>query len=86
MAKIHDTWMDNVNCDDNGKGAILYIELDNCTSISMSLDPLAEDPLFSEVMLSRQRHSAQPQTDGDRIHWSNGASITINDIVTMIQA
>jgi len=78
--------MDNVNCDDNGKGAFLYVEFDNNTSISMCLDQLADDPLFSEVMLTKQRHSAQPRTDGDRVYWSNGAALSINDIVTMIQA
>ena len=86
MAKIFDVWMDNVNCDDNGNGAVLYTELDNNASISVILDPLANDPVFSENILSRQKRSAQPHTDGDRIYWSNGASLTLNEIISMITA
>jgi len=78
--------MDNVNCDDNGKGAVLYVELSNFASISMNLDSLAKEPLFSEVLLSGQKYLAQPSTDGDRVFWSNGAELTLNDVTAMILA
>ena len=85
MANIHDAWMDNVSCDNNGYGAVLHVEFDNNISLSMSLDTFAEDPLFSEIILTTQKNRAQPRTDGISLHWSNGANLSIEDIVAMIR-
>jgi len=76
--------MDNAFCDNNGKGAVLNVEFGNGASLSMSLDSLTDDPLFSEIVLTTQRQRAQPRVEGERIFWSNGASLMINDIIKMI--
>jgi hypothetical protein len=48
-----------------------------CGSIAiLELTAKHDDPLFAEI-----KNLSRPKTDGERIYWSNGASLTVEDII-----
>jgi len=59
----------------------IAIELDNGVYINLTLKPKRSDPKFAEIW-----ELSLPKTDGDRVYWSNGASLTMDEIIAMIQA
>jgi len=59
----------------------ITIELDNGVYINLTLEPKRGDPKFAEIWAL-----SLPKTDGDRVYWSNGASLTMDEIIAMIQA
>ena len=68
--KIKEVWLNTGCCDDNGRGAILDIDLSNGQCIMLSLDGKISDPLFAEILLGRCREA--PKTDGGHVYWKNG--------------
>jgi len=57
------------------------IELDNCNVIQLTLKSRRSEPLFAEIISKR----LTPQTDGERIYWQNGASLTLDEITAMLR-
>ena len=82
--KIRDIWLDN-GCSDgaSGKGMAISVELDNGAYFMISLDSKSDEPLFYDVVRGR---CGDPQTDGDRVFWENGASLSVADMMAIIQA
>ena len=39
------------------------------------------DPLFAQL-----KELSLPKTDGDRVYWLNGASLTVDEIMAMLRA
>ena len=86
MAKIEDVWMDNASCNkETGMGITLNVNFDNRASVTVCLDSKINDPLFADVIKNKNKHCSQPQTDGDRVYWSNGASLTVDEVMLMLQ-
>jgi len=80
--KIESIWLDDARCDENGMGIALNVDLDNGASIIVSLDSKVNEPLFCDVVMNRY---GKPETDGERVYWRNGASLSIQDMVAMLQ-
>ncbi|SBW08983.1 hypothetical protein KL86CLO1_12556 [uncultured Eubacteriales bacterium] len=59
----------------------IIIELDNGSAILLELKPKLGDPLFSEIS-----GLAMPRTDGERVYWANGASLTLDEIMEMLES
>lgn len=57
------------------------VELDNHNVIMLNLKSKCGEPLFAEVISER----LTPHTDGGRVYWCNGASLTLEEIVVMLQ-
>ena len=68
-------------CDENGMGMLIFVDFDNDASISFMLDSKASDPLFDTAARGR---AGKPQTDGKRVYWQNGASLTIPDMLSIV--
>ncbi|MEN6312742.1 MAG: hypothetical protein ABFD25_00685 [Clostridiaceae bacterium] len=45
----------------------------------MELTPKLSDPLFAQI-----RELSRPRTDGDRVYWATGASLTLDQILEML--
>ena len=75
--------MDYDTRDENGMGVIAFIDLDNEAGISFLLDSKADDPLFKAIMTGG---AEKPETDGKRIYWQNGASLSIKEIFPILQS
>ncbi len=58
----------------------IAVELDNGTMVIIELTAKHSDPLFAEI-----KNLSRPKTDGERIFWSNGASLTVDDIMKMLE-
>ena len=84
MPKIIDAWVDAASHDKQpGMGIELIVYLDNNGSISVCLDSKADAPLFSEIL--RDSRCTEVKTDGERVCWPNGASLTVDEMVVMLQ-
>lgn len=59
----------------------LAIQLDNGNSLLLNIAPKQNEPLFAEI-----RELALPKTDGSRVYWSNGASMTLDEIIKMVKS
>ena len=59
----------------------IYIEFDNGFEITLTLTPKMFDPAFAEI-----KNLHMPKTDGERVYWTNGASLTVDEIITMLRA
>ena len=84
MSKITEIWMDDACCDERGRGSVLYVHFQNGEGIIVSLDSKANDPLFSDVLSCNCRD--RPQTDGKRVYWNNGASLSISEMFAMLKS
>ena len=67
--------------DYRGKYEEIGIELDNRNVITLTLKSKLNDPLFAEVI----QEQFIPKTDGGRVYWYNGASLTLEEIVDMLR-
>jgi hypothetical protein len=85
-AIIHSVWIDDSGCDTEGVPTYLGVNLMNGHNamLSLSLTPKAADPLIADIIAGRC--NTKPKTDGERVYWENGASLTIDEIITMLQA
>ena len=84
MSKITELWMDDAQCDERGRGIVLYVHFQNGEGIIVSLDTKADEPLFRDVLKSECRD--KPQTDGERVYWENGASLSVEELFAMLQS
>ena len=84
MQKITEIWMDDACCDEFGMGILLYAHFQNGEGIIVSLDSKVNEPLFSDVLNSACRD--RPQTDGERVYWENGASLSVNELFAMLKS
>ena len=82
QVKIDNVWFDDTDCDKDGMGTHLIVNLDNNQSIMVLLDSKKEEPFFSDVIAGR---CGKPETDGERVFWDNGASLTFLDMIAMLQ-
>lgn len=57
----------------------ISVELENGSIILFELTPKLGDPLFAQI-----RELSRPRTDGNRVYWANGASLTLNEILDML--
>ena len=83
MPKIMEIWMDDACCDECGMGIVLYVHFQNGEGIIVSLDSKVDEPLFRDVLNSKCRD--KPQTDGERVYWENGASLSVREMYAMLQ-
>ncbi len=58
----------------------IAVELENGSIAILELAARHGDPLFAEI-----KNLSRPKTDGERIYWSNGASLTVDDIIKMLE-
>jgi len=58
----------------------IAVELENSSIAILELAARHGDPLFAEI-----KNLSRPKTDGERIYWSNGASLTVDDIIKMLE-
>jgi len=83
VLKIKSMWLDDARCDERGNGIVLNVYLNNETTIGFLLDSKASEPLFRDVVLGK---CGEPETDGARVFWSNGASLSIRDMMEIMQS
>jgi len=60
----------------------IFVELTGGITILLSLKPKLQDPKFAQI----KELSLLPKTDGGRVYWENGASLTVKEIMTMQRA
>ena len=84
MQKITEIWTDDACCDERGMGTVLYVHFQNGEGIIVSLDKKADDPLFRDVLGGKC--CDRPQTDGERVYWDNGASLSIGEMFSMLKS
>lgn len=58
----------------------ISIELENGSIVVLELSPKHGNPLFAEI-----KDLSMPKTDGERVYWSNGASLTLDEIMEMLE-
>ncbi len=58
----------------------IAVELENGSIAIIELKARQGNPLFAEI-----RNLSRPKTDGERVYWSNGASLTVEDIINMLE-
>jgi len=77
------TWVniDDATCDDNGNGIVIFADFDNDTGVRFTLDKITDDPLIAAVKLGT---GGKYEAKGSRIAWQNGASITIQEMMTIV--
>lgn len=80
---IDDVWLDEGSCSKNGMGMTLVVYLKNGSTIGLLLDSKANEPLFSDVVMS---WCGKPKTDGECVYWENGASLTLDEMINMLHA
>jgi len=78
---IETAHVDDALCDENGMGIRLFVYFDNGSSISFPLDSKADEPLIQDVM---KTGGGKFNTDGKRIYWQNGASLSIPEMMTVV--
>ena len=84
MPKIMEIWMDDACCDECGMGIVLFVHFQNGEGIFVSLDSKVDEPLFRDVLKSKCRD--RPQTDGERVYWENGASLSVQEMLAMLKS
>lgn len=57
----------------------ILVELDNGAILMLELTPKLHDPLFAEIPTL-----CLPRTDGARVYWSNGASLSLDEIMELL--
>lgn len=58
----------------------IAVELENGSIAIIELTARHSDPLFAEI-----KNLSRPRTDGERVYWPNGASLTVDEIMEMIE-
>ena len=80
--KITSVQVDDALCDESGIGIILFVDFNNGTGISFPLNAKANEPLINNVMKGM---GGQYATDGKRVYWQNGASLSIPEMMSIVQ-
>ncbi len=57
----------------------IIVELDNGAVMMLELASKLHDPLFAEIQTL-----CLPRTDGERVYWSNGASLSLDEILELL--
>jgi hypothetical protein len=57
----------------------IIVELDNGTVLLLELTSKLHEPLFAEIQTLHL-----PRTDGGRVYWSNGASLSLDELMDML--
>lgn len=68
---------------DGLSGVRLDVELDNMQVVMLSLSSQRENPDF--LRLWEEKRLFRPETDGARVFWSGGPSLTLDDIVELVR-
>ena len=79
--KISSVLEDADTCDENGMGMLIFVDFDNDASVSFMLDSKVSEPLFDDAARGK---AGKPQTDGMRVYWQNGASLTIPEMMSIV--
>ncbi len=58
----------------------ISVELDNGIHLGLTLKDKMSDPLFAQI-----KELSLPKTDGNRVYWFNGASLTVDEIMAMLR-
>lgn len=58
----------------------ISVELDNGIHLCLTLKNKMSDPLFKQI-----KELSLPKTDGHRVYWYNGASLTVDEIMAMLR-
>jgi hypothetical protein len=82
-AKIDKFRLDEEYPADDGILNILSVYLDNGVSFTIHLDSKMGDPLFRDAMSDK---CGNPATDGTRVYWPNGASLSLLEMISMLQS
>jgi hypothetical protein len=81
--KITQVWMDfDTRGKPPGMGIYLVVHLDGRMSLIVPLDTKRNAPLFSDVLFGNTNDKSE--TDGTRVYWENGASLTLDDMITIL--
>ncbi len=59
----------------------ISIELANGSIILLDLDIKKTDPLFAQI-----KDLSKPNTDGEKIFWLNGASLSLDEILELLES
>ena len=81
--KIKRVWLDVATATMDGQDAALGVDFDNGHCVVLTLDPIMNEPLFTDIV--RGKGNTKPETDGSRVYWANGASLTVDEILTMLK-
>ena len=81
--KIKYVWLDNGCCDENGMGIDVHISLSNGQSGTICLDSKKSDPLFARIIAGTA--GSEAQTDGERVYWENGASLSMDYVLGALE-
>ncbi len=65
-------------------GNCLDIELSNGNLLLLSLQPVMQYPEFKELL--EDNRILYPKTDGNSVFWKNGPSISIENLIKLMQA
>mgnify|MGYP006932496619 CR=1 FL=1 len=60
---------------------LIVVELNDSNTIMLSLEPKLDDPLFAEIKTLNK-----PRTDGFNVFWSNGATLSSEEIMEMLRS
>jgi len=64
-------------------GIRLNVELSNGNMILFDMQPFMRDPQYAALI--EENRILFPKTDGSRIFWRDGPSITIDDLLEQVQ-
>ena len=82
-AKIDNIYQDGACCNELGMGMALSVDLDNGACYTIFLDSKAKEPLFCDVVKNK---CGKPKTDGKCVCWSNGATLSLQEMFDILQA
>lgn len=57
----------------------ISVGLENGSIIILELTPKLNDPLFAQI-----KDLYRPRTDGSRVYWTNGASLTLDELLELL--
>ena len=57
----------------------ISVELENGSIIILELTSKLDDPLIAQI-----RELSRPRTDGNRVYWTNGASLSLDELLEML--
>ena len=77
MVKIKRIFTDDASGSENGTGYTLDVDFDNGQTLLLTLDPIADKPLFYDVVRGK---CGKPETDGVCVFWPNGASLSLQEM------
>lgn len=63
----------------DGNPNAINVKLDNGVLLMLELTPKLHDPKFAEIQTLHL-----PHTDGSRIYWTNGASMSLDELMALL--